>query len=352
MNEVPIDLMNNQPIYEILNEARKLSLDEVTAMEAHLEESDTGARIMILARLTGPHWKDDTLRARRTEHILWFARNAPDHPILAEAEGQIIFDEPAYSDAKNLLLEKLRCDSNNVQLVRNAAMWTLLEDDGTAEELLHKGERLEPTDQSWSLFLSTLYGIRAGRCTVKTEKKKWKQLEKQEKARNELMRKQRQASEMHTDNVPSKTPIVEWKVSNKIDFKIGTDKNATRNGVPSIYLKSVVPRPRQFGFMAKSIQPDNYRCKKLRVSAWIKTDLPDGASAQLWLRVDGNWKKRAECFDNMYKKRVKGVTEWQRCEVSVEVPTESINIVYGVLLNGTGTVWLDDIQLEAMESET
>lgn len=141
-----------------------------------------------------------------------------------------------------------------------------------------------------------------------------------------------------------------WQLSDKTDFRTGLDANETHSSSQSTYLKSVVPRPKEFGFIAKTVDPAAYVGKKLTLSAWVKTDLPDGASAQLWLRVDGDWKQRpAECFDNMFKGRIKGRKEWARYEVSVEVPPASQKIVYGVLLNGTGQLWLDDVLLEDRE---
>lgn len=141
-----------------------------------------------------------------------------------------------------------------------------------------------------------------------------------------------------------------WLLSDKRAFKCGVDKNETRNGTESVFLKSVVPRPRDFGSMNKIIDAALLVGKTLRMSAWLKTDLPEGASAQLWLRVDGDWKQRpAECFDNMFKRRVKGRNDWHHYEVSVEVPTPSQKIAYGVLLNGTGQLWLNDIMLEQLD---
>jgi hypothetical protein len=143
-----------------------------------------------------------------------------------------------------------------------------------------------------------------------------------------------------------------WYISDKTDFQSGIDKTETHSGIESVYLKSVVPRPKEFGFISKSIQPEPYCGKRLKFTAWVKTSLAEGASVQLWLRVDGDWKQRAGCFDNMYKRRIKGNTDWSHFEVEVEVPDTSKQIVYGALLNGTGQLWLDDMSLEAIEAVT
>jgi hypothetical protein len=137
-----------------------------------------------------------------------------------------------------------------------------------------------------------------------------------------------------------------WQVSNKHEFACGTDKNESHSGHESLYLKSIVPRPKDFGFIHRSMNPDNYRGNKLTMSAWIKTMIPDRATVQLWIRVDGDWKERAGCFDNMYDNRIKGTTDWRQYSVQVDVPLESTQIIYGAILNGTGQVWLDEFSFE------
>lgn len=147
------------------------------------------------------------------------------------------------------------------------------------------------------------------------------------------------------------TDAQDWYISDKSDFRSGFEEIETRSEKQCVYLKSVVPRPKSFGFLSKSIQPDEFIGKRLRFSSRVKTQLPEGASAQLWLRVDGDWKERPECFDNMYESRIKGVTDWTQYAVAVAVPTTSQKITYGILLNGTGQVWLDDVILEPVEDE-
>jgi erythromycin esterase len=142
-----------------------------------------------------------------------------------------------------------------------------------------------------------------------------------------------------------------WHLSDKQDFRSGEEATDTHSGKECVYLKSVVPRPTTFGFLSKSIQPEPYIGKRLRMSGWIRAALPEGASAQLWLRVDGDWKEKPGCFDNMHENRIRGSVDWSQYDVLVDVPATSKQIVFGILLNGTGQVWLDDVSLESVEGE-
>jgi hypothetical protein len=135
----------------------------------------------------------------------------------------------------------------------------------------------------------------------------------------------------------------EWQLSDASDFRVGLDEAESY----CVYLKSIAARPKDFGFICKKLDAADHIGKGLRFSASVKTRLPEGASAQLWLRVDGDWKSRpANSFNNMYKQRIIGDSAWESYSVEVEVPNGSKEIVYGILLNGTGQVWLDEPKLE------
>jgi hypothetical protein len=67
---------------------------------------------------------------------------------------------------------------------------------------------------------------------------------------------------------------------------------------------------------------------------------------RLWLRVDPNLG-----FDNMRDRGVQGTTAWGRYEVILDVPLNATEIAFGALLSGNGTLWVDDLNLEAVGKE-
>jgi RNA polymerase sigma factor (sigma-70 family) len=141
-----------------------------------------------------------------------------------------------------------------------------------------------------------------------------------------------------------------WLLSDAKEFDSGFDATDSHSGDECAYLKSVVSKPKSFGFLSKSIKPGTYLGNRLKMSAWVKTKLEDGASVQLWIRADGAWKNRSGCFDNMYERAIEGTTEWASYDVAVDVPETANRIVFGVLLNGNGQVWIDDVSLELLDS--
>ena len=54
-------------------------------------------------------------------------------------------------------------------------------------------------------------------------------------------------------------------------------------------------------------------------------------------------------FDNMEDRALKGATDWTKCVVVLDVGAQASNIAFGVLLSGTGTVWIDRMRFEAVD---
>jgi erythromycin esterase-like protein len=83
--------------------------------------------------------------------------------------------------------------------------------------------------------------------------------------------------------------------------------------------------------------------RKITFSGAIKTREVDGF-AGLWWRADGP--KGSMAFDNMQGRAPNGTSDWKRYEIVLEIPRETVNINFGVLMPGTGTAWFDDLRVE------
>ena len=56
-------------------------------------------------------------------------------------------------------------------------------------------------------------------------------------------------------------------------------------------------------------------------------------------------------FDNMQDRSIKGTTDWRRYEVVLDVPKDATGIALGILLTGTGEVWLNGARFEVVGSD-
>ena len=85
----------------------------------------------------------------------------------------------------------------------------------------------------------------------------------------------------------------------------------------------------------------SYEGTKITLSGFIKTENVTDGWAGLWMRIDPQI-----AFDNMQTKGIKGTTDWQKYEVTLNLnPAKTKQIVVGGLLAGKGKMWMDDLRV-------
>src|SRR5690606_29643778 len=136
--------------------------------------------------------------------------------------------------------------------------------------------------------------------------------------------------------------------SNPGSYTIGVEKDSGRNGNVG-YLKSNGKdiSMQGFGTIMQQFVPKEYLGKKVRLTGYIKS-ADVGTWAGMWMRVDGS-NKKVLSFDNMQDRPITGDTDWKKYEIVLKVPKESQLLAYGVLLSGTGNVWLDDFKFDIVQ---
>lgn len=125
-------------------------------------------------------------------------------------------------------------------------------------------------------------------------------------------------------------------------YVIGSEKCA--NG-KCAFIKARSGAPTGYGTLMQEVAADNYRGKRLRLSALLKT--ADAGRAQLWMRMDGADSKMLG-FYNMDDRPVTGTNDWKRYSLVLDVPEGTQDIAFGMFLNGKGEVWAEDFRLEAV----
>ncbi len=124
-------------------------------------------------------------------------------------------------------------------------------------------------------------------------------------------------------------------------YEYGVDKEETYEGKPSAYLRSKADYVEGFGTLMQTFKADKYRSKRLKYAAMVKAEgIEDWAG--LWMRVDGP-QGQVLSFDNMQSRSIQGTEDWQRYEIVLDVPEESLSIAFGILLSGAGQAWISKI---------
>lgn len=133
--------------------------------------------------------------------------------------------------------------------------------------------------------------------------------------------------------------------SHPADYELGIDPSTTFENKPTGFIKSKKARPGGFGTMMQMFKADNYRGKRMRISAFVKSE---GITswAGLWMRVDGPEQGKHLAFDNMGNRPIKGTTGWQKYEIILDVAANATFVAFGILLTGKGQAWLSQFTFE------
>jgi len=98
------------------------------------------------------------------------------------------------------------------------------------------------------------------------------------------------------------------------------------------------------------IAADQYRGKRTKFSAVIKTDAVDG-SAYLVMMVIGV-AREVLSYDFMERRNISGVTDWKRVDVVLDVPMASVQVVVGVAIAEKGQIWASGLRFEETKHST
>jgi hypothetical protein len=132
------------------------------------------------------------------------------------------------------------------------------------------------------------------------------------------------------------------------DYDMGTDTTVAHSGSSSGFIRSNKPEPSSFGTFMQAFNASEYRGKRLRYSAFVKCENIK-VWAGLWLRVDKG--KESTAFDNMQNRPIKGTQDWMEYSIVLDVDPMADNISFGILMDGPGAAWIDDIQFTVVGND-
>lgn len=117
-------------------------------------------------------------------------------------------------------------------------------------------------------------------------------------------------------------------------------------GVGSASLRSLTPG--EFGVLLQRVDASPFRGRRVRLRSVVRSRGVDGSSwAGLLLRIDPR-RGPSLGFDNMQERPLRGTFDWRVVWSELDVPAEAAAVTFGVLLCGSGQVWLDDVELTAV----
>lgn len=140
-----------------------------------------------------------------------------------------------------------------------------------------------------------------------------------------------------------------WQVSSDSrKFEAGVADFGYARDSHAKYLRGEKATDKEWGTLMQTISAAQYRGKRLRFQAQVRTEgITDWSG--LWMRVDCEGAYSC-AFYNSQDKPIKGTHNWHPRSVTLEVPESARAISFGVIASGRGTVWIDDLKMEAVAS--
>lgn len=122
---------------------------------------------------------------------------------------------------------------------------------------------------------------------------------------------------------------------------IKADDQVAHTGKWSVRIQRDEKSAGQLSVMAQSL-PVDFAGGNVELRGFLRLDDVDGWVG-LWMREDGEGEALA--LENMQEQHVTGTRDWAEYRIALPVKPGAKNLVFGVLMQGTGTAWADDVQL-------
>ena len=88
----------------------------------------------------------------------------------------------------------------------------------------------------------------------------------------------------------------------------------------------------------------------MRFRAFVKTEGVQNWAGQ-WMRVDKGTGTPPLAFDNMQDRPTTGTADWKSYAVVLDIPEGARGIFVGLVVNGAGSVWMSDGNVEAVGTD-
>jgi hypothetical protein len=153
------------------------------------------------------------------------------------------------------------------------------------------------------------------------------------------------------DSKKSTEPVGWFKAGNRYNnYTISTDNQNAQQGQNSGYIESVVDTTTGYGVLMQNCSEKNFKGERVKMTGYIQSIGSDTTLTTMWIRVDDFDKRITADFDNMMDRPIIGTRYWTKCEIVFDVPESLCVINYGLILNGAGKAWFDNVSFEIVNS--
>jgi len=135
---------------------------------------------------------------------------------------------------------------------------------------------------------------------------------------------------------------------NSASYTVGIDHRTVHGGSAALTITGTDTSRVRFSGVGQFLRADTYRGKRIRLRAWVQQQSIVGSDIGLWMRIDGPGVMQG--FDNFSTRPLVGTAGWHAVEVILDVPDDAIGVAFGVLMSGSGALFVDDMTFEVIPS--
>jgi hypothetical protein len=137
-------------------------------------------------------------------------------------------------------------------------------------------------------------------------------------------------------NGNSSQAVAGWSIHEAVpgEFRVGTDHQIVHTGKRSLFVRSLKNDPSGPVNVYQQFDADKYRGKRVRLAVFLRCTAVK--SAKLWISFT------TEQGEVDQQVEVSGTDTWKESNLVVDVPGDAGWIEFGILMQGSGTLWADD----------
>lgn len=139
-----------------------------------------------------------------------------------------------------------------------------------------------------------------------------------------------------------------WSFSSP-HYSTSMDAMMMRNGHPTRLLQSTRAGAGEwYAWDHNDRHPEQYLGKRLKMTAWIKTENVTGPSGLSMRFVGPNFQN---VIPDAAQRNIRGTNDWKMYEVTADVPPETQDLCSGFRLGGKGKMWVDEVKYEIVPAK-
>jgi hypothetical protein len=124
-------------------------------------------------------------------------------------------------------------------------------------------------------------------------------------------------------------------------YEFVLDPASRHTGTQSLRIRNIGSEP--YGGVHQAVPAGAMRGRTVQLAAWLRTEGANGEGAMLTLRALAAGGLAAHKF--MDDPPATGTRDWRRYAITLAVPPNAEVVDFGAMLVGSGTLWLDSVEL-------